>query len=58
MGHDEATVVKSVRPLGVKNANIFDKLVNKKSDVHGYSSITGYQVDIFEENECVGSFYQ
>ena len=35
MGHDEADVVRSVRPFGVKNADFLFKQANKQRDVHG-----------------------
>ena len=56
LGRDEANVVISVRPPGVKNVDIYYKLNNKKSDVHRVSSITGYQFDVLKKMNVLAVF--
>ena len=58
MGRDEAGVVRSVRPLGVKNADILIKKDNKLRPVQNYSQYYALKVISLTIYEGVGSFYK
>jgi len=58
MGRNEADVVRSARPLGVKNADISYKLTNKQSEVRDIVKYRAIKLIFLKINEGVGSFYQ
>ncbi len=56
MGHDEADVLRSVRPLGVKNADVRLKLAYKQSENRDIAKNHKIKLIFLKINECVGSF--
>jgi len=54
----KADVVRSVRPLGVKKADIIYKLGYKQSNDLGYCHQSLNQVYFIVKNVAVGSFYR
>ena len=58
MGSNKADVVRSARPLGVKNADIRYKLDNKQRDVQDIAKNHAIKLISLKRNESVGSFYE
>jgi len=56
MGCNEADVVRSASPLGVKNVDIRYKLANKHSDVQDIAKNHAIKMISLKRNEGVDSF--
>ncbi len=58
MGRNEADVVRSARPRGVKNADILYKLDYKQSDIRDIATNHAIKWISLKINEGVDSFYE